>query len=146
METLSSLLKRKQLKINDKKTKIMVVSKKENNNVCTNVKLGNKRIKQVKQFCYLGSLITENNRSTNEIKRRIAPAKQAFNSKRGLLTNKHINVDIRKKFVETYVWSVLMYGCETWQLGKQDVKRLEAIEMWLWRRMQKVSWIERKNE
>ena len=43
-----------------------------------------------------------------------------------------------------YVWSVALYGCETWALRKEDVRRLEAMEMWIWRKMEKISWREGK--
>src|ERR1700733_9708080 len=46
--------------------------------------------------------------------------------------------------VKTLVWSVVMYGSETWTLRKEDTKRLEALEMWIWRRMEKISWREHK--
>ena len=45
--------------------------------------------------------------------------------------------------VKSLVWSVTLYGCETWTLRKDDCKRLEAFEMWIWRRMFKIKWIER---
>ena len=51
---------------------------------------------------------------------------------------------IRKRLVKSLVWSVLLYGCETWTLRKEDVKRLEAFEMWVWCRMENVSWVDRK--
>jgi len=42
------------------------------------------------------------------------------------------------------VWSVLLYGCETWTIRKNEKDRLEAMEMWIWRKMNKTSWVERK--
>jgi hypothetical protein len=50
-------------------------------------------------------------------------------------------VDIGK----AYVWSVMTYGSETWTLGRQEKKRLEAAEMWLWRRINRTSWMDRKS-
>lgn len=66
----------------------MVVSK-----VITNINITfNNEQLQVNEFCYLGSLITDDNKSTNEIRRQIVLAKQAFEKKRTLLTNKHLNI------------------------------------------------------
>src|SRR6218665_1348612 len=49
--------------------------------------------------------------------------------------------------IKTLIWSVVLYGAETWTMRKEDIKRLEAFEMWTWRRMEKVSWTEhKKNE
>jgi hypothetical protein len=75
----------------------------------------------------------------------LALAKQAFMKKYKLLTNKHLNIETHKKFIKTFVWSVLLYGCETWILNKYETERLEAMEMWMWRKMTKTSWIERKS-
>ena len=52
---------------------------------------------------------------------------------------------MRKNFDKCYVWSVLLYGCETWTINGQDKKKLEAMEMWIWRRLLKISWTERKS-
>jgi len=46
--------------------------------------------------------------------------------------------------VKVFVWSVVLYGSETWTLQKEDIRRLEAFEMWIWRRTMKVSWTEHK--
>jgi hypothetical protein len=47
---------------------------------------------------------------------------------------------LRKKLVKCYVWSVALYGAETWTLRATDQKRLESFKMWCWRRMEKISW------
>ena len=51
---------------------------------------------------------------------------------------------LKKRLVKSLVWSVALYGAETWSLRKEDEKRLEAFKMWVWRRMEKVKWTERK--
>ena len=52
--------------------------------------------------------------------------------------------DIRKRMVKTLIWPVALYGCETWSLRKKEVDRLQAFEMWIWRRMEKISWKDKK--
>ena len=74
---------------------------------------------------------------------RIARAKEAFSKKRELLT-KRMNHKIRKKMIKTLVWSIALYASETWTLRKEEYRKLDALEMWLWRRMEKVSWTQRK--
>jgi hypothetical protein len=59
--------------------------------------------------------------------------------------NKNLSLETRKKFIKTYVWSVMTYGSETWTLGRQEKTRLEAAEMWLWRRVNRTSWMDRKS-
>ena len=46
----------------------------------------------------------------------------------------------KKKIVKAIVWSVALYGCETWALKKEEIQRLNALEMWIWHRMERVSW------
>ena len=66
-------------------------------------------------------------------------AKEAFSKRRELLT-KGLSLATKKKIIKTLIWSVALYGAETWTL-KADVKRrLEALEMWIWRRMEKIPW------
>ena len=70
-------------------------------------------------------------------------AKDAFNKRKELLS-KRMNIDTKKRIVKALVWSIALYGAETWALRAEDIKRIEAFEMWVWRKMQKVRWSERK--
>ena len=69
-------------------------------------------------------------------------AKEAFNKSRELLI-KNFEKTITKRLVKTLVWSVALYAAETWTMLKDDLRRLEALEMWLWRRIEKISWTEK---
>ena len=66
-------------------------------------------------------------------------AKAAFNKKKNFFTSK-LYLNLRKKLVKCYVWSMALYGAETWTLRATDQKRLESFEMWCWRRMEKMIW------
>src|SRR6218665_2299108 len=50
---------------------------------------------------------------------------------------------LKKRMVKTLIWSVTLYCAETWTLRKEDITRLEAFKMWIWHRMEKISWTER---
>ena len=78
-----------------------------------------KILENVKCFKYLGSMLTEDGRCTCEIKSRIAMAKAAFNKKKHLFTSK-LDLNFRKKLVKCYVWSMALYGAETWTLRATD--------------------------
>jgi len=52
-----------------------------------------------------------------------------------------LDFNSRKKLVKCYIWSIALNGAETWTLQKVDQKYLESFEMWCWRRMEKISWI-----
>jgi len=98
-----------------------------------------KQLENVESFKYLGSILTNNGRCTCEIKCRIAMAKAAFNKKRALFTST-LDLELRKKLMKCYIWSIVLYGAETWTLRAVDRKHLESSEMWCWRRMEKISW------
>ena len=70
---------------------------------------------------------------------RIAIAKEAFKRKMSLLTSK-LNIELKKKLVRCYVWSIALYGSETWTLRK-----LESFEKWCWERIEKIKWPEKVN-
>jgi hypothetical protein len=66
-------------------------------------------------------------------------AKAAFNKKRVLFTSK-LYLELRKKLVKCYIWSIALYGAENWTLRAVDRKHLESFEMWYWRRIEKIIW------
>ena len=78
---------------------------------------------------YLGSILKNVGRCTCEIKCRIAMAKAAFNQKRTRFTST-LDLELRTKLVKYYIWSIALYGAETWTLRSVDQKHLESFEMW----------------
>ena len=142
IEGLNVVSLEKGLKMNMRKTQTMVISRR-GEVPRSNIRIDGSMVEQVDRFNYLGSLISSNGRCEDEIKRRINIAKSAYNRIKKLITNKKMSVHTRKRFVKCYVWSTLMYGCETWTMNKADERRIEAAEMWFWRRLLKISWTER---
>ena len=69
--------------------------------------------------------------------------KKAFNKKSDLMRGS-LSLHLKKRIVKAFVWSVALYGSETWTLQKEDIWRLEAFEIWIWRLMMKVPWTEHK--
>ena len=136
MDSLNATALRYGMKINIKKTKVMKVSR-EGGTI--NITINGLKIEQVKSFKYLGCILTEDGKCENEIKCRIAQAKEAFSKRKELLT-KSLKNPTKIKIVKTLVWTTLLYGSETWTLRKEDIRKLEALEMWIWRRMERISW------
>jgi hypothetical protein len=72
-------------------------------------------------------------------------AKVAFHNETSLFTSK-LDLNLRKKLVKCYIWSIAFYGAESWTFRKGDQKSLKSSEMWCWRR-EKISWSDRvRNE
>ena len=82
----------------------------------------------LKCFKYLGSLLTNDGRCTREIKSRIAMAKAAFIKKKTLFTSK-LHLNLRKKLIKCYIWSMALYGSETWKLREANQKYLEVMKL-----------------
>jgi len=78
-------------------------------------------------------------RCNGEIKCSIAMANAAFNKTRAFFTST-LDLELRKKLVKCYIWSIALYDAETGTLQAVDQKHLESFETWCWRRMEKISW------
>ena len=140
--TLAEESKRYGLSINAKKTKCMVVSKLTPSPICT-LYQDKTKIEQVTSFNYLGSLVTSDGRSRDEIRRRITIAKSSFGTMRSVLTDRKLSLPIKTRLLKCYVWSTLLYGCESWTITAETRRNIEAAEMWFFRRMLRISYMER---
>ena len=74
------------------------------------------------------------------MKMRIALAKEAFNKRKEFLTKGGLSRTLKKRMVKVLVWPVVMYGCEAWTLRNEEINSLGALEMWLWRKLEKIKW------
>ncbi|XP_072019709.1 uncharacterized protein [Amphiura filiformis] len=108
------------------------------------ISLGGKPIKQVERFKYLGSMVGCDADSTPEINARLAIARDATSQLLGLWKAKAISLKLKKQLVRSLVWSIALYGAESWTLKQSDIEKIESFELWVWRRMLQVSWKERK--
>ena len=98
------------------KTNVMRISRQPSP---VTIMIDQKQMENVECFKYLGSMLTNDGRYTREIKSRIAMAKAAFNKKKTLFTSK-LYVNLKKKLVKCYIWSMAFYGAETWTLRAAD--------------------------
>ena len=96
-------------------------------------------------FRQVGSVLIRDSYCTRDFKMSISIAKEAFNRKMSLLKSK-LNIELRKKLVRCYFWSIALYGSDNW-IRKLERKYLENFKMWFWRRMEKIKcWEELTNE
>ena len=104
------------IKLNVEKTKVMRISRQP---LPVKIIIDQKQLENVEPFKHLGSILTNDGRCTYEIKCRSAMAKAAFNKKRTLFPST-LDLELRKKLVKCYVWSIALYGAEIWTLRAVD--------------------------
>jgi hypothetical protein len=99
-----------------------------------------KQLENVEYFNHLDSII-DYERFTCEIISRIPTSKAAFQKKKTLFRRK-LDLNLRTKPVKCYIWSIALYGAESWTFRKVDQKYVESFEMWCWRRIWKIGMID----
>ena len=135
--------------MNVKKTKTMIVSRdherdgKDGSRRHVNIIVNGQILEQVVKFKYLGQWITVDGRSDTEITGRIAVARSAFLKLRDILTARSVSLELRKRLVRCYVISTFLYASESWTLNKAMEERIEAFEMWIYRKMLRISYMDR---
>ncbi|XP_071823117.1 uncharacterized protein [Apostichopus japonicus] len=103
------------------------------------IEIEGKELEQVRHFKYLGSLLAEDVNCETEIRARVAMAKETFKPHNSLFTAS-LELQLKKRLMKCFVWGVFLYGSETWTLRKEDRKRIDALEMWLWRKSENIKW------
>ncbi|KMQ95932.1 endonuclease-reverse transcriptase [Lasius niger] len=126
------------LELNTKKTKFMVISRTEAPGA---LMVGNEKIERVDTFVYLGSVLNARWDPAVEIKSRIEIARSTFTKMRPLLCCRDLSLTTKLRIVKCYVYSVLLYGAEAWTLTQASEKEIDAFEMWIYRRLMRISWV-----
>ena len=109
-----------------------------------NILVNGQDIENVKNFVYLGAMITENHDDSKEIKRRIAIAKSAMISLVNVWKDRAISVTTKKRLLKSLVFSIATYGSECWVLKTTDKKKINSFELWCYRRLLRIKWTDRK--
>ena len=132
------------LKINIEKTQWMVISKNINiTNNSADIRINGDIVQRVQAYKYLGCWVNEKWDLLQEIKCRIEQARTSFRKMQKVLTNRELKITLRIRLLRCYVFSILFYGMEAWTLTETMCKRIEAFEMWAYRRMLRISWMDR---
>lgn len=124
--------------INIQKTKYMTICK--NATPQRQLLINQKAIGKAEKYTYLGSTINDQWDHGLEIRCRIEKARNAFVKMSKLLKSRELNLKTRIRLLRCYVFSVLLYGVESWTVTEASSKKLEAFEMWLYRRMLRIPW------
>ena len=89
-------------------------------------------------FIFLGSKITADGDCSYEIKRRLLLGRKAMTNLDSILNSKDITLPTKVRLVKAMVFPVVMYGCESWARKKAECRRIDAFELWCWRRLLRV--------
>ena len=96
-------------------------------------------------FVFGGSKITADCDCSHEIKRCLFLGRKAMTNLDGLLKSRDITFPTKVSLVKAMVFPVVMYGCEIWTIKKAECKRIDAFELWCWRRLLRVPWTPRRS-
>ena len=94
----------------------------------------------VTDFIFLGSKITADGDCSHEIKRSLLLGRKVMTNLDSILKSRDITLPIKVHLVKATVFPVVMYGCESWTVKKAERQRIDAFELWCWRRLLRVSW------
>ena len=94
-------------------------------------------------FIFLGSRITADGDCSHEIKRRLLLGRKVMTNLDLIIKSRDITFPTKVCLVKAMVFPVVMYGCESWTIKKTECQRINAFELWCWRRLLKVPWIAR---
>ena len=99
----------------------------------------------VRDFIFLGSKINADGECSHEIKRRLLLGRKAMTNLNSILKSRDITLPTKVHLVKTMVFPVVMYGCESWTVKKAERQRIDAFELWCWRRLLRVPWTARSS-
>ena len=127
------------LKLYIQKTKIMA------SGFITSWPIDGETMETMTEFIFLGSKITADGDCSHEIKRRLLLRRKAMTNLDSILKCRDIALPAKVCLVKTMVFLVVMYGCESWTVKKAERRRIDAFELWCWRRLLRVSWTARRS-
>ena len=127
------------LKVNIQKTKIMA------SGPITSWQIDGERVETVADFTFGGSKIIAVGDCSHEIKRHLLLGRKVMTNLDSILKSRDITLPTKVHLVKAMVFSVVIYGCESWTIKKAERKRIDAFELWCWRRLLRVPWIARRS-
>ena len=99
----------------------------------------------VSDFIFLDSKITADGDCSHEIKRRLLLGRKVMTNLDSILKRRDITLPTKVHLVKAMVFPVVMYGCESWTVKKAESRRIDAFELWCWRRLLRVPWTARRS-
>ena len=127
------------LKLNIQKTKIMA------SGPITSWEIDGETVETVSDFILGGFKITADDDCSHEIKRCLLLGRKVMTNPDSILKSRHITLPIKVRLVKAMVFPVVMYGYESWTVKKAERRRIDAFELWCWRRLLRVPWSARRS-
>ena len=127
------------LKLNIQKTKIMA------SGPITSWQIDGETMETVRDFILGGSKITVDGDCSHEIKRHLLLGRKAMINLDSILKSRDITLPTKVYLVKAMVFPVVIYGCESWTIKKAECQRIDAFELWCWRRLLRVPWTARRS-
>ena len=127
------------LKLNIQKTKIMASSP------ITSWQIDGETMETLSDFTFLSSKITADGDCSHEIKRRLLLGRKVMTNLDSIFKSRDITLPRKVHLVKAMVFPVVMYGCESWTVKKAECQRIDAFELWCWRRLLRVPWTARRS-
>ena len=127
------------LKLNIQKTKIMA------SGPITSWQIDGKTVEIVSDFIFLGSKITADGDFSHEIKRCLLLGRKVMTNLNSTLKSRDITLPTKVHLVKAMVFPVVMYGCNSWPMKKAECRRIDAFELWCWRRLFRVPWTAKRS-
>ena len=120
------------LKLNNQKTKIMA------SGPITSWQIDEETMETVTDFIFLGSKITAHGDCSHEIKRHLLLGRKVMTNLDSIFKSRGVTLPPKVHLVKAMVFPVVMYGCESWTVKKAECRRIDAFELWCWRRLLRV--------
>ena len=111
----------------------------------TSWKIDGKEVETVTDYTFLGSKFTANNDCSHEIKRRLLLERKVTTNLDSILKSRDITLPTNVRLIKPIVFPVVIYGCESWTVKKAECRRIDAFELWCWRRLLRVPWTARRS-
>ena len=127
------------LKLNIQKAKIMA------SGPITSWQIYGETLERVTDFIFLGSKITADGDCSHEIKRRLLLGREVMTNLDSIVKSRDISLPKKVRLVKAMVFPVVKYGCESWTIKRAEHQRIDAFELWCWRRLLRVPWTARRS-
>ena len=127
------------LKLNIQKTKIMA------SGPITSWEIDGETVETVSDFTFLGSKITADGDCSHQTKRHLLLGRKVMTNLDSILKSRDITLSTKVCLVKAVVFPVVKYGCESWTVKKAECRKIDAFELWCWRRLVRVPWTARRS-